>query len=226
MPAIVRDAVFFLDPIFIQVEDKMFKIPKRYLNQINIFSTTFSLPPGPGENGIEGATEENPLVLHQISKVDFKSFLTVLVPLQVPPNYSKISLAMWKSTLKLSTMWEATAIRDLAIKNLNKLDVVDMILLGTEYRVSQWFITGCSKLIMRSCGPTEKECNLLGIGFIVQIYGLRERMLSVRFPNLLKGSGAYQSHCEHIVAQLVQEAFPDRIFDKKFQVVVDKKYRD
>ena len=62
----------------------MFKIPKHYLTQINIFSTTFSLPPG--ENGIEGATEENPLVLHQISKRDFKSFLTVLVPLYVNSN--------------------------------------------------------------------------------------------------------------------------------------------
>ena len=117
-------------------------------------------------------------------------------------------------------MWEVTAVRDLAIKNLdNRLDAVDMILLGTEYHVSQWFMTGCSKLITRSCGPTEQECSLLGIGFIVQIYGLRERMLSVRIPNMLKGSGAYQSHYEHIVAKLVQETFPDRIFDKKIQVV-------
>ena len=121
---------------------------------------------------------------------------------------------MWISTLKLSTMWEVTAIRDFAIKNLNNLGAVDMIVLGTEYRVSEWFITGCSRLIMRDCGPTEKECNSLGIAFVVQIYGLRERFLSVRIPNLLKGSGAYQSHCENIVAQFVREAFPERISDK------------
>jgi hypothetical protein len=217
----------------------MFKIPKHHVAQISIFSTVFSLPPSKG--GIEGDTEENPLILHQISKADFKAFLRVLVPLyvnstllfihkynssprlgfsfrQTPPNYSKISVATWKSTLKLSTMWEVTAVRDLAIKNLNKLEVVDMILLGIEYRVSQWFIAGCSRLILRSCGPTEKECNLLGIGFVVQIYGLRERTLSIRVPsNLLKGSGAYQSHCENIVVQLVREAFPDnlKMFDKK-----------
>lgn len=121
-------------------------------------------------------------------------------------------------------MWEVTALRDLAIKNLNKLDVVDMILLGNQYHVSQWFISGCFRLITRSSGPTEKESNLLGIGFVVQIYGLRERWMSTRIPsNLLKGTGAYQSHCEHAVMQLVRETFPD-IIDKKIQEV-DKKLK-
>ena len=114
-------------------------------------------------------------------------------------------------------MWEVTALRDLAIKNLNKLDAVEMILLAIQYHVSEWFLTGCSKLILRSSGPTEKECNLLGIGFMVQIYGLRERMLTLRYPpNVLKGSGAYQSHSVHHAGQFVRETFPD-MFDKKVQ---------
>ena len=61
----------------------MFQIPKHYVTQISIFSTLFSLPPT--KVGIEGLTEENPLVLEQISKVDFKAFLTVLIPLYVNP---------------------------------------------------------------------------------------------------------------------------------------------
>ena len=99
-------------------------------------------------------------------------------------------------------MWEVTPLRDLAIQNLNQLlDVVDMILLGSEYRVSQWFISGCTKLIARSNGPTEEESKMLGIGFVVQIYGLRERMLSLRFSGV--------SDCQ----RAVREAFPDQIFD-------------
>ena len=82
-----------------------------------------------------------------------------------------------------------------------------MILLGSEYRVSQWFINGCSKLILRNCGPTEEESNLLGIGFVVKIYGLREHMLSLRIP---KGSETYQSET---VAQLVKDKFPDMMSD-------------
>jgi hypothetical protein len=121
-------------------------------------------------------------------------------------------------------MWEVTNIRNLAIKYLNKLDEVEMILLGTQFQVTQWVITGCFKLITRSCGPTAKETNQLGIDFVVKIYGLRERILSEsgRIPNLPKGSGAFQSHFEHNVAQLVRETFPDRIFDSLKKVEVNK----
>jgi hypothetical protein len=59
----------------------MFKIPKHYLTQISIFSTAFSLPPS--KDGIDGVTEENPLILQQICKEDFKAFLGLLVPLYV-----------------------------------------------------------------------------------------------------------------------------------------------
>lgn len=57
----------------------MFKIPIHYVAHISIFSTAFSLPPG--NDGIEDLTEEKPLILGQISKVDFKAFLSALVPL-------------------------------------------------------------------------------------------------------------------------------------------------
>lgn len=213
----------------------MFKIPKHYFAKISIFSTAFSLPPS--EAGVEGLTEENPLVLHQISKVDFKAFLSILVPLyvnstplffhkyyisprlgcpsrQVPPNYSKYSVATWKSTLKLSTMWEVTALRDLAIKNLNKLDAIEMILFGTEYRVSHWFINGCYRLIVRKTGPTEKECDLLGINTAVQIYGLRERWLSEAHRISRIGKGPGMSECQDFVTKIVRETFSDRIFDE------------
>jgi len=185
----------------------MFQIPKHYVSQIGIFSTIFSLPPSK-DGGIEGLAEENPLILHQLSKVDFKGFLSVLIPLQVPPNHSNISLDVWKSTLKLSTMWEVTALRDLAIRNMNQLDVCDMISLGSTYRVSQWFLTGCTKLIMRSHGPTEEEGNLLGMGFVVQIYGLRERWLS-----RIKGTMPGIMDTQRVLLQIVRETFPDKIFD-------------
>ena len=111
-------------------------------------------------------------------------------------------------------MWEAKALRDLAIKYLSKLDVVDMILLGTEYRVSQWIITGCTKLIMRSPGPTEEECNLLGIAFIVQIYGLRERIFKSFCPSPTTGNLNLKGpEGQLFVSRLVRETFPDRIFD-------------
>jgi len=114
---------------------------------------------------------------------------------------------MWLSTLKLSTMWEVTALRDLAIKNLNKLDAANMILLGTKYRVPAWFITGCCRLIMGKPGPTEEDCNRLGIGFVVEIYRLREQVLSHRTSTANFSKAEHQQY----VQKLVQDAFPDRI---------------
>jgi len=191
----------------------MFQIPKHYISQISIFSTIFSLPQS--KDGIEGLTEENPLILHHLSKVDFKGFLSVLIPLQVPPNHSNISLDVWKSALKLSTMWEVTALRDLAIRNMNQLDVCDMISLGSKYRISQWFLTGCTKLIMRSHGPTEEEGNLLGMGFVVQIYGLREGWLSRnKEPVWGVRPADYHQHDERVVLQIVRETFPDKVEDE------------
>lgn len=103
-------------------------------------------------------------------------------------------------------MWEVEALRNLAIRQLvNQLDAVNMILLGSEYRVPRWFYTGCTRLITRSQGPTEAEGNLLGMHLIVQIYGIRELSLRTR-ANL--GPGAHFDY-----QRAVREAFPDRICD-------------
>lgn len=127
-------------------------------------------------------------------------FINYLVR-RVPPDYSNISVEAWISTLKLSTMWEITALRELAISNLSKLDVIDMILLGSEFLVAKWFFAGCTKLVMRLQGPTEEEGNRLGVGFIVKIYGLRERMLS------------YSGRPAHFDFQRVlRETFSDKTF--------------
>ena len=207
----------------------MFQVPKHHITQIDLFSTTFSLPPSKdSKDGIEGLTEKNPLTLHQISKQDFKAFLKVLVPLyvfhkccpraqgrrdlqtsfrQIPHGYSNILRDEWISTLKLSTMWEVTALRDLSIRHLvNQLDAVKMILLGAEYRVSQWFIDGCTRLISRSQGPTEEEGNQLGVSLIVRIYGIRERSISLRIERITKGSAPHLDY-----ERAVREAFPDNI---------------
>ena len=117
---------------------------------------------------------------------------------------------MWISTLRLSTMWEVTAIRELAIKHLHKLDAVHLINLGTELHVSQWVINGCLRLIGRKHGPTKEECDALGIDFAVQLYGLRERMLSEPITSKRSGSREYQLEYQNIVTKLVRETFPTR----------------
>ena len=89
----------------------MFKIPKYYVTKISIFSTAFSLPPS--KNGVEGLTEDNPLILHQISKVDFKAFLRVLVPLYVHQLFIDIRAHRAPDVYKLPSDKSHLTIRDL-----------------------------------------------------------------------------------------------------------------
>ena len=115
-------------------------------------------------------------------------------------------MAEWISTLKLSTMYEVSALRDLAIRHLvNQLTPVDMMLLGSKYRVPQWFITGCTNLISRNQGPTKEEGLLLGMQLVVQIYGIRERSISFRAAGRPATQFDYQ--------RIIRETFPDQIFE-------------
>jgi hypothetical protein len=104
-------------------------------------------------------------------------------------------------------MWEVTALRSLAISHLNKLDTIEMILLGDEYRVLQWFVGGCTKLIVRGQGPTAEEAALLGVGLTVQIYGIRERFITFRLNNKLNPYPAASFDCQ----RAVNEAFAEKI---------------
>ncbi|KAF8802650.1 hypothetical protein BYT27DRAFT_7112035 [Phlegmacium glaucopus] len=205
----IRDVDYFMEPIFILVQDTIFHIPKHYFTHIGIFSTVFSLPPN--EDGPEGLTEERPFILHQISKRDFKAFLRVIMPIQIPHSYSNITVDEWTSTLNLSTMWEVTALRDLAIRHLNQLlNTVDMILYGYKYRVSQWFITGCTNLIKRGRGLTDEEGERLGVRFAIQIYEIRERSLLFRLNQMPQHDGKPAAQFEY---QRAVQALSDKIFD-------------
>ena len=132
-------------------------------------------------------------------------FINTFFTRQIPCNYSNIKMDEWISTLNLSSMWELTTFRDLAIRHLGyQIDAIEMIVLGSKYRVSQWFISGCTKLIGRAQGPTEEEGNLLGMRFTVQIYGIRERLIIFR---------ATRPTLPFDFQGAVRDAFPNEIYD-------------
>ena len=62
------------------MEGKLFKLPRRpFEEQSEVFRTMFLLPPG-SHAQVEGLTDEMPLRLEGITKIDFKAFLKVLFP--------------------------------------------------------------------------------------------------------------------------------------------------
>ncbi|KAL0563428.1 hypothetical protein V5O48_018639, partial [Marasmius crinis-equi] len=82
----VRNQKYFFDVVFFQVEDEIYKLPKKPFtdNPHPPFSDLFSLP-SPQKDGAEcplkseGTSEDNPIALEQILKSDFESFLSVLL---------------------------------------------------------------------------------------------------------------------------------------------------
>ena len=61
------------------MEDNLFKAPKRYFEaNSSIFSDIVAL--SSSENNIDGSSDENPIRLSSIKKVDFERLLGVMYP--------------------------------------------------------------------------------------------------------------------------------------------------
>ncbi|KAG7085398.1 hypothetical protein E1B28_002959 [Marasmius oreades] len=151
----IHNQRFFVDVVFFQVEDELYKVPKKPFmeNPHPPFSDIFSLPLPKDESTNtdlqpEGTSEENPIVLEQLLKVDFERFLSVLFvnpPFQAAKFFESLTIDDWTSVLRLSTQWHFIALRMFAIYHLSckkDLTYIDRILLARQYSVSKWFFTG------------------------------------------------------------------------------------
>lgn len=82
----------------------------------------------------------------------------------------------WVSVLKLSTMWEFTAIRQVALKELegSNLDAGQKYLLAQECGVDQWLVPALSALAAR-CDPlSEVDVDTFGLGCVLKLARVRE----------------------------------------------------
>ncbi|KAJ7656468.1 hypothetical protein DFH06DRAFT_1411260 [Mycena polygramma] len=119
-----RDRMYYLESVAVTfkgcspVEERIFKVPRYHFEHSSeIFATIFILPVVDAVQG-EDQSDENPVILEGISRVDFERLLKVLYPLDIPQILS-MAKDDWISVLKLSTLWYFLDARDLAIKPLN-----------------------------------------------------------------------------------------------------------
>ncbi|KIM71307.1 hypothetical protein PILCRDRAFT_830429 [Piloderma croceum F 1598] len=156
----VRDDLYYLKSVIFLVEDNLFKVPKQYFQKNSrIFSNIFS-----DDHTAEGSSDEKPILLYSIQKVDFERLLAVMYPI-CGLGPATLGRSEWESTLKLSTLWELRDLRTLAIQNLSKIEMreVDQITLGMEYRVADWLVKGYTKLAQRDNTISEDEGDILGL---------------------------------------------------------------
>ncbi|KAK0486309.1 hypothetical protein IW261DRAFT_791106 [Armillaria novae-zelandiae] len=210
----VRDSRYYWKDVIFQVENRLFKIPSYYFVQHSeVFRDTFSLPQG--SQSAEGLSDEDPVVLPQISAVDFEHLLDIIYPQTIPQDYSAFSKNQWISVLRLSTMWHLSDIRQLAIKHLQQdatLDAVEQVVLAKAYSVSSWLRTGYLSLVKRMQPLSVEEAEQIGYRSAIQIYQMREDAVVKQAGNrgYVKYNGTLTDHDVQVVF--------DKVFQEEFRL--------
>ncbi|TFL04324.1 hypothetical protein BDV98DRAFT_590148 [Pterulicium gracile] len=110
---------YYLRTFTFRVEGTLFKVPQcRFVNESPIFRGMYSLPQ---QADAEGLSDDKPIDLTGVEKLDFTRFLRVLYPLGVQLSHSHGPTGPvddWNSVLKLSTMWRFKDIRNLSVAQL------------------------------------------------------------------------------------------------------------
>ncbi|TDL14167.1 hypothetical protein BD410DRAFT_701235, partial [Rickenella mellea] len=144
------------------VEQCLFKVPRIYFEQSEIFRDTFTLPWG--DPADDGTSDETPLCLVGVKAQDFRSFLRLLISLPSDggePNFAKEG---WLGVLKLSDMWKFQKIRELSINKLGhtSMDAVERVFLGRGYGIDDWVLRGLAHLAEREGSLSLIEAEELG----------------------------------------------------------------
>lgn len=87
----------------------------------------------------------------------------------------------WISTLKLSTMWGFSDIRERAKQELSKKELgmgtVEKIECARRFEIKEWLLEGFNELLQRADPITDEEAEHLGWKTVAKVARLRERHL-------------------------------------------------
>jgi hypothetical protein len=134
--------------------------------------------------------------LGNIERKDFEAFLSILYPEYVffqsivhQCKYRKISTHRnfeqrdlsyeeWKAVLHLSTCWDFTSIRRLALNNIQPPTPHDRLILARTYSVNHWVIPALSALCEREAPLNLNEARQMDIEDVVLVTTVREDIRS------------------------------------------------
>ncbi|KAL0573177.1 hypothetical protein V5O48_008788 [Marasmius crinis-equi] len=170
-----------------QVADEVYKVPRRPFmgNPHPPFSDLISLPTSEkdGEEGLqepEGSSEDSPIVLEQVEKAEFESFLSVLLvnpPFQATKLFQSFKIEEWISVLKLATQWNFFALRKLSIHYLSSnkgFKYIDRIVFARKYSVPRWFVEGIATAAFAFDSQiSHSDAERLGLSTTVSLYHLK-----------------------------------------------------
>ncbi|KAF9021719.1 hypothetical protein BDP27DRAFT_355934 [Rhodocollybia butyracea] len=185
-----RDYSFYFDHKIFLVEGCLFRIPLNILAaESEVFRDMMNLP---APLDAEGSSDENPILLEDVSQEDFRQLLRVLSPPQKfrEPN-PNLSFSEWTSVLKLADKYLMDVVKEHAIETMSSLpniDPVDKIIVANKYNVRAWLIPSFNSILQRSQSLTLHDLDRLGPQTFVRLVGIRDRTRDRIQPNAFGGS--------------------------------------
>ncbi|KAI6015576.1 hypothetical protein EDC04DRAFT_643609 [Pisolithus marmoratus] len=177
-----KDDEFYMSFVTLQVEDCLFRVPRRTLEaQSPVFRDMFSLPPPPDVE-VEGSSDEYPIVLPEPVKADdFRRLLKVLLPTSVyGQRLPKGDHDGWISVLKLSRMWQMEDLHTLALRNLKYpagwKSAAEKLALALELEIKDWIIHGVNELARRPEPISIEDSQILGLETALKVAAVRESL--------------------------------------------------
>ncbi|KAI5988166.1 hypothetical protein EDD15DRAFT_2199112 [Pisolithus albus] len=183
-----KDDEFYMTLVTLQVEDHLFRVPRRILEaQCPVFQDMFSFPP-PLDAEVEGSSDEHPIVLPELVKAeDFRRYYG--------PRLPKGDDDGWISVLKLSRMWQMEEIRRAALNNLKYSAVqkgaVEKLALALKHDIKDWIILGVEELARRPEPISVEDTEVLGLEVALKVAAVRESLVSESLRLTASGRNAF-----------------------------------
>lgn len=192
-----KDDEFYMTLVTLQVEDRLFKVPRRILEaQCPVFRDMFSFPP-PLDAEVEGSSDEHPIVLPEPVKAeDFRRLLKVLLPTSYyGSRLPKGDHDGWISVLKLSRMWQMEELHRAALKNLKysvvQKGAVEKLALALKYEIKDWIVPGVDELARRPEPISVEDTAVLGLEVALKVAAVRESLVSEGLRLAASGRNAF-----------------------------------
>ncbi|KAK0454498.1 hypothetical protein EV421DRAFT_420827 [Armillaria borealis] len=179
----VRNKNFYWETSIFLVGDELFRAPRyQFIKHSDTFRAMFTLPQADAD-AVEGNTDDKPIRLYGVDKIDFEQLLNFMYPLDIPPALTR-PLEEWISILKLSTMWVMTEIRNSAISHImerhHEVEVVERITLGRSLEVPALVRSGLVTLVNQDGGVTEQQAKLLSWETALRIQWVQDKLMASR----------------------------------------------
>ncbi|KAK0195933.1 hypothetical protein F5146DRAFT_1133376 [Armillaria mellea] len=166
-PSFRRSESYYWENMVVQVEDTLFRFPKHHLmKKSEVFRSMLSMPQGKSEP--EGFSDDRPIKLWGISKIEFERLLQVIHPIDTQKQ-PQLSMNAWLSVLKLSGLWRLADTRNVAISWLDDASVEDRSS-GSNHH---W-----QKVLEM---VSEEEAEKIGLDTALQIQRVRETFLRTAY---------------------------------------------